>query len=132
MPTGPVPDEPTAEPGGSLAHVNQVRLRGRVSAPAEQRVLPSGDLLVTARLVVRRTRPSGRDRQPIDTLDCMAWSGRVRRSMLSWQPGSLVEVEGAIRRRFSRRAGGLTSRVEIEVLRARRVRAPSADSPGSR
>jgi len=112
------PTEPDA-PGDT--HINEVRLRGRVSAPAVERVLPSGDVLVTARLVVRR--PAGaRSRQPIDVLNCQAWSARSRRAVLAWQPGSLVEVEGAIRRRF-RRDAGPTSWVEVEVVSARRVRA---------
>ena len=103
-------------------HVNTVHLRGRVSAPAAERVLPSGDVLVTARLVVGRPPGAGRHRQPVDTLDCLARSARTRRSLLAWEPGSLVEVEGAVRRRFRRGPGGLTSRVEIEVTRSRRVR----------
>lgn len=106
----------------SAAHVNAVHLRGRVSAAAQERVLPSGDIIVTARLVVRRLEGAARHRQPVDTLDCLAWTPRMRRSLLSWEPGALVEVEGAIRRRFRRGAAGLTSRVEIEVLRSRRVR----------
>ncbi|MDQ3663773.1 MAG: single-stranded DNA-binding protein [Actinomycetota bacterium] len=125
-PTAPPsdPGEPANDPTGG--HVNEVRLRGRVSAPAIERVLPSGDVLVTARLVVRR--PAGaRSRQPIDVLNCQAWSARSRRALLSWQPGSLVEVEGAIRRRFRRNDAGSGSWMEIEVVSARRVRAaPSA------
>lgn len=114
--SGETEDDPTH------GHVNEVRLRGRVSAPAVERVLPSGDLLVTARLVVRR--PAGpRSRQPVDVLNCQAWSARARRAMLAWQPGSLVEVEGAIRRRFRREDTGSTSWMEIEVVSARRVRA---------
>ena len=107
-------------------HINEVRLRGRVSAAAVERVLPSGDVLVTARLVVRR--PIGaRRRQSVDVVGCQAWSARSRRALLSWQPGSLVEVEGAIRRRFRREDAGPTSLAEIEVVSARRVRAaPSA------
>ena len=34
---------------------------------------------------------------------------------LGWQPGDVVEVEGAIRRRFFRAGGGAASRVEVEV-----------------
>ena len=108
-------------PDPTEGHVNEVRLRGRVSAPAIERVLPSGDVLVTARLVVRRPA-AARARQSVDVVGCQAWSARSRRALLSWQPGSLVEVEGAIRRRF-RRDAGPTSWVEVEVMRARRVRA---------
>ena len=100
------------------AHVNQVRLRGRVSAAPEQRELPSGDRLVTARLVVARPPGPARQRQPVDVLDCVAWTARAQRLVAGWQPGSVVEVEGAIRRRFRRGTGRVSSsRVEIEVAR---------------
>lgn len=114
--------------GGGEGHVNAVHLRGRVSAPGQERVLPSGDVIVTARLVVRRPEPI-RARTPVDTLDCLAWTPRARRSLLGWEPGSLVEVDGAVRRRFRRGPAGLTSRVEIEVSRARRVKTASRGSP---
>ena len=115
-------DVDTRTDDGSDGHVNTVYLRGRVSAAATERVLPSGDVIVTARLVIRRPTGAARARQPVDTLDCMAWSARSRRCLLSWEPGLLVEVEGAVRRRFRRGPAGLTSRVEIEVTSARRVR----------
>ena len=113
--TGPVRDED---------HENSVYLRGRVSQQGEERVLPSGDVVVAARLVVRRPSGATRPRQPVDTLDCLAWSARCRRALLAWEPGSLVEVTGAVRRRFRRGPGGVTSRVEIEVTSARRLRVP--------
>ena len=111
--------DPDTDP--TEGHINEVRLRGRVSAAAIERVLPSGDVLVTARLVVRRP-VGGRSRQSVDVLNCQAWSARSRRALLSWQPGSLVEVEGAIRRRF-RRDAGPPGWVEVEVMSAHRVRA---------
>ncbi len=111
-------DEPSAE---AEAHVNEVRLRGRVAAEPEERELPSGDKIVTARLVVVRPPGAARLRQPVDVLDCVAWTGRAQRAVGGWSAGTVVEVEGAIRRRFRRNAGGVTSRVEIEVHAARRV-----------
>ncbi|CAN5881395.1 hypothetical protein BH20ACT6_BH20ACT6_12960 [soil metagenome] len=112
-----------SSPAGSES-LNEVRLRGRVSAAGAERVLPSGDALVTGRLVVRRAAGAASRRQHVDTLDCVAWTPRARRSLLSWEPGNLVEVEGAIRRRFWRGAGGLSSRVEVEVSTARKLRRP--------
>ena len=102
-------------------HVNEVRLRGRVAADPEGRELPSGDRVVTARLVVARPQGPARLRQPIDVLDCVAWTGRAQRLVAGWSAGTVVEVEGAIRRRFRRTAGGVTSRVEIEIHTGRRV-----------
>ncbi len=107
--------------GDAEAHVNEVRLRGRVAAVPEERELPSGDRIVTARLVVARPQGPARLRQPVDVLDCVAWTGRAQRLVAGWSEGTIVEVEGAIRRRFRRGAAGVTSRVEIEVYGGRRV-----------
>lgn len=103
-------------------HVNEVCLRGRVAAAPEERELPSGDRLVSARLIVARPPGPARQRQPVDVLDCVAWSPKMRRMLGRWQPGAVVEVRGAIRRRFRRGPVGLTSRAEIEVASARRIR----------
>lgn len=102
-----------------------VLLRGRVTAPPEQRELPSGDVLVTFRLSVpRRPTPLGRgSTQTSDWVDCVAAAARVRRTAATWSVGDEVEVEGVLRRRFLRGAGGPTgSRLEVEALQARRAR----------
>lgn len=104
-----------------IRHCNEVRLRGRLSAEAEPRELPSGDLVVTFRVIVERAAANA-SRQRVDAIDCAAWTVRVQRSALAWRPGELVEVTGALRRRFRRTAEGATSRFEVEVTRARRVR----------
>jgi single-strand DNA-binding protein len=100
---------------------NQVVLWGRVAAPAENRQLPSGDAIVTARVIVDR-EPSARSRssQRVDTIDCVGWTVRVQRAMRRWEAGDRVEVEGAIRRRFFRGVAGSVSRVEVEIHAARR------------
>jgi single-strand DNA-binding protein len=101
--------------------VNVVRLVGRLSAPAVEVVLPSGDTLCSFRVVVGR--PEGHpSSQRVDALECSTVLGRVRRSATSWQAGDVLEVEGAIRRRFFRTPSGAASRVEVEVSSARRVR----------
>lgn len=102
--------------------VNEVRLSGRVSALPEERELPSGDTLVTFRLVVDRAEKDSRGRRTVDVLDCAVRPARLRRSAAAWQPGDVVEVVGAIRRRFFRTAAGAASRVEIEVRSGRRLR----------
>ncbi len=102
---------------------NEVVLCGRVAAPAEERELPSGDCLMTARVIVDRdTAALSRSSQRVDTIDCVAWLARVQRTMRNWQAGDKVQVEGAIRRRFFRAESGAVSRVEIEVKRAKRIR----------
>src|SRR3954453_22067894 len=82
------------------AAVNEVRLVGRVSQAPEERVLPSGDVLWTFRVVVPRPAPAGRS--SVDALECAAWSPRARRSVSSWQADDVVEVSGSVRRRFFR------------------------------
>ena len=101
--------------------VNEVKLAGRLSADPEERVLPSGDAVWTFRLVVARPE-GGTSRQRVDTLDCAVWGGRVRASVSAWRAGDVVEVSGAIRRRFYSTGTGRASRVEIEVSGGRLVR----------
>lgn len=103
---------------------NRVVLRGRVSAAPEARELPSGSSVVGVRITVPReaTTMTRGSRQTVDWFECTAWSAAQRRVVARWRPGDLVELEGAVRRRFPR--GGGTSRVEIEVLRGRRLARP--------
>lgn len=109
-----------------VEEVNSVRLVGRLSAEAEEKTLPSGTVIANFRVVVDRP-PDHESGQRIDALECTAWSARSRRSARSWRKGDLVEVEGAVRRRFFATPAGRASRVEIEVSSARMVRrAPSA------
>lgn len=102
--------------------LNEVRLIGRVSAEPEERVLPSGDTLWTLRVVVGRGAQTGRARQTVDALECAVWSGRVKRSVAGWRRGDIVEVSGALRRRFFQTGGGPASRVEVEVSSGRVIR----------
>ena len=116
-------------PAPDTAAVNEVRLRGRLGAAPEQRVLPSGDTVVSFRLVVDRpVRPTASGSSArVDTLDCTAFRADVRRRCLRWAAGDVVEVEGSLRRRFFRAAGGAASRYDVEVVAASRVaRAPAA------
>lgn len=101
-------------------HLNQVELVGRVSAVLEPRTLPSGDEVVSFRLVVERPQHRRRTRQSVDTFDCDAWSATTRRSVGRLVAGSTVRVTGALRRRFVRGAAGVTSRVTIDVASVRK------------
>lgn len=121
----------TAGPEETLS--SSVLLHGRLTAPPEERALPSGDVLVTFRLSVpRRPTPLGRgSRQTSDWVDCVAAAGRVRRAAARWSVGEEVTVEGVLRRRFLRGgAGPGGSRLEVEALQARRVR--RAVEPGAK
>jgi len=115
--TGPIPTQPP--------HRNEVHVIGRLAAEAERRALPSGDEIVVWRLVVERDGPPVRGRPHLDTLECTAWTARLRRSALGWGPGDIVEVKGSLRRRFWRAGTALNSRYEVESREARRLARPS-------
>lgn len=102
---------------------NHVALRGRVSSAPIERELPSGDTIVTFRMVMSRARSpmTAKSRQPSDWVDCVAWGGRARRSVSRWRVGDLVAMEGALRRRFFKVTAGTSTRVEVEVLSGRLV-----------
>jgi single-strand DNA-binding protein len=107
---------------------NQVMLVGRVTSGPEERVLPSGDRVVSFRISVPRGRtPLAKgSRQRADWVDCVTASARCRRSALRWAVGDVVEVEGVLRRRFLRGTGPAgTTRLEVEVLAGRRLRQSS-------
>ena len=105
----------------AVAAVNEVRLVGRISSAPEERVLPSGDAVWTFRIVVSRAE-TGRSRQSVDALECAVWAGRARRSVTTWGPGDVVEVTGAMRRRFYRAGGAVASRVVVVVSGGRLIR----------
>lgn len=111
--------------------VNQVRLVGRVAASATTRELPSGDTVATLRLVVDRPPRARRPRGPTsDTVDCAVWGSRLRQRAGGLSPGTVVEVEGALRRRFWRTPGGPASRYEVEVTALRRLTATTTATAG--
>ena len=118
-------DEAAAPEAGTTR--NEVVLVGRVSGAPEERELPSGDCLVSWRVVVdrpppRRPVPEGVRPPTVDTVDCVAWSASVRRTARGLADGDVVAVEGALRRRFWRGGAGAVSRTEVEVASLRRVR----------
>ena len=102
--------------------VNEVTLVGRLSQPAEEQVLPSGDELWKFRVIVGRHGVAAH-RAPVDALDCVVWAKRPARSVATWRSGDVVEVRGSLRRRFFAPAGGgRVSRCEVEVASARLIR----------
>lgn len=104
------------------AWVNEVHLVGRVSGQAEERTLPSGDVLVQLRVVV--PRPEGSSGSRVDTLDVACWGGRVRQAASRLGSGDEVEVTGALRRRFFRAGAATVSRYEVEATKVSRLRRP--------
>ncbi|WP_243057854.1 single-stranded DNA-binding protein [Nocardioides sp. SR21] len=108
--------------GPEIDTANEVRLVGRISQPPEERVLPSGDSLWTFRVVVPRPPGGAQRRQAVDALECAAWSARARRSVASWAADDVVEVVGALHRRFYRSGSSVGSRVEVEMSSGRLIR----------
>jgi single-strand DNA-binding protein len=106
---------------------NNVFLRGTVAIAPVVRTLPSGDQLCSFRITVQR--PSGESavsRVRVDSIECASTRAAVRRSAQRWAPGDVVEVTGALRRRFWRTSAGTpASRYEVEASAVRR--AVSAD-----
>jgi single-strand DNA-binding protein len=104
--------------------VNEVRLLGRLAADPRLRELPSGDRVWNLRVVVERPAPAGqeRPRQRVDSLECAVWAGRLKTQVGRWSAGDVVEVSGALRRRFFRAGGATASRVEVELTAGRIIR----------
>ena len=95
---------------------------GRLSADPRSSSLPSGDTLWTFRLVVDRAGAGVRRGQQVDTLDCAVWGGRRSGRCRPGPPGDVVEVTGAIRRRFYAAGAAKVSRYQVEVAGGRVIR----------
>ena len=96
--------------------LNDLLLRGRVSAPATVKELPSGDKVVEFRLIISRI-----DRDGVDTLDIAAWSGKTRKTALSLKSDEWIEVSGSVHRRFWQSPAGLASRWQIQASEISRL-----------
>jgi single-stranded DNA-binding protein len=95
--------------------LNDLLLRGRVSAQATSKELPSGDKVVEFRLIVSRA-----EREGVDTLDIAAWSAKSRKIALTLEGDEWVEISGSIHRRFWQSPTGVASRWQIaadEIVR---------------
>ena len=103
--------------------LNDVRLRGRLAAAAEQRTLPSGDVVVRSAWwwTAPHDRCGRRRRHGSTPSTAPGFATAVRRRCLQWKPGDVLEVQGSLRRRFFRTGGGPASRYEVEVASATRV-----------
>ena len=109
---------PTTAIHTPVAHRNEVVVTGRLSAPPVAKHLPSGDEIVTWRLVVERPQRAGRS--GFDTVNCVAYTARVRRRAVSWDKDDVIEVTGALRRRFWRGPVGPQNAYAVEVATAAR------------
>jgi len=99
---------------------NDVVLRGRLSAAPELRPLPGGGTLLLFTLVVRRevTRPRG---PRAGTVTCVSYRPTLHRHAVAWTPEDVVEVEGALQRRFWRTPTGTAVAYEVNCRRGRKI-----------
>ena len=106
-------------------HVNEVRLIGEVTGPPEGRTLPDGGQVLAFRLTVRSLAPPVSGRAPLgsapdarrhnDSVDCVARRPALQSRLARCAAGDVIKLEGALRHRYWRGAGGLSSRYEVEV-----------------
>ena len=116
--------EPTSTTPSHDSH-NEVTLVGRVSDSPERRDLPSGDALVTLRVIVDRPPQKGATKRAVDVIDVACWTKRTQRTAASLEPDDPVRVEVSLRRRFFAAGGGRASRYEVEAARLVRVSRPA-------
>jgi single-strand DNA-binding protein len=101
---------------------NTVILVGHISSEPQQRQLPSGDVLVSFRLVVPRTKAARtRTRQSVDTIECSVWTARLRRAASRLAPGDDIRVTGQLRRTFRRSTAGVRSWMTVDVDQLERI-----------
>jgi single-strand DNA-binding protein len=94
------------ETNESVESVNVAIVRGRLSSPAEVRVLPSDQVLVQLQVT---TRVDGEAQSvPVSVLDPASWVETL-------DTGDDVVVVGKVRRRFFRAGGATASRVELHA-----------------
>jgi single-strand DNA-binding protein len=114
------PRGPSLEAGSDH---NEARLVGRLSGRPERKTLPSGDEVVSLRLVVRRPG-GGSDTLPVQFGPAPASGrrrgpGQVGRRALAavhrLEDGSRVEILGAMRRRWWAGPDGRRSRIELHA-----------------
>jgi single-strand DNA-binding protein len=99
---------------------NEVFLEGRVSSEPNEKLLPSGDLVVEFRIVIDRAKSRGKKRE-VDTLEIAVWAAKVRRRALALAVDDWVAIDGAVRRRFWRAPTGVASRWQVEASQLRRL-----------
>lgn len=109
----------TESPSATPASRSDVTIVGRLGSRVEERTLPSGDVITTFTVVVdrRRRRGDAPTAAKVDAIPCQATQSAVARRLATVESGQWIRVEGHLRRRFWRSAGGLGSAMEVEVSR---------------
>jgi single-stranded DNA-binding protein len=99
-----------------LRYLNKVNLVGRISEPAKEKTLPSGDVLVEFRLIIERD-----DREGVDTLDIATWPAQLKKRALKLEEDQWVGIKGVLRRRFWKTPSGVASRWQVEAREITRL-----------
>jgi len=99
-----------------LRYLNKVNLVGRISEPAKEKRLPSGDVLVEFRLIIERD-----DREGVDTLDIATWPAQLKKRALKLEEDQWVGIKGVLRRRFWKTPSGVASRWQVEAREITRL-----------
>ena len=105
-----------------MDYVNSVHLVGRVTATGEPRELPSGDTVLTMRVVVPRAQRRDTARPGVDTIDVACWTPAARRSASRCEVDDHVDGPGAAPRAGARAGGAVASRSEVEARTVTRGR----------
>ena len=101
----------------SRAYINEVLLVGRLSQEPVVKTLASGDLILTWRLIVDRPADQWRtSRKAVDTFNCTSFDEQLFGQAKQWRPGEMLEVRGALRRRFWR--GGSQYTIMVHAAKA--------------
>jgi single-strand DNA-binding protein len=115
-----------AHEGAQTKTTSRVEVIGRLGARHQTRELPSGDVITTFTVIVDRVagKAAGGERSGsrVDSIACVTGKARVRDAVEKWEPGTVVEIDGSLRRRFWRSPGGLGSAMDADVRAMRRVR----------
>ena len=115
-----------ATPAQETQSCSEVTVVGRLGNRVEARTLPSGDEVTVFTVIVDRSakdqaRAAGRG-ATVDSISCQTFRAGIAGRLAALEPGTWVEVEGSLRRRFWRSGGGLSSAMEVDVVRLERCR----------
>jgi len=102
--------------------LNTVHVVGRLGQQSQTKEMPSGDEITTFTVVVPRSGKLREGSPRVDSLACQTMRVGIRNKVHAWAPGSWVELEGTLRRRFWQGGNGFASATEIEVRTMVRVR----------
>lgn len=118
---------------------SHVSVIGRLGARHQTRELPSGLEITSFTVIVDRApenkgrkgknekgavsgNSGGRGAVTVDSIACVTSRTRVRDCVDRWEPGTVVEIEGSLRRRFWRSGAGLGSAMDVDVRTMRRAK----------